>query len=101
VLPQNILLWRRLGKFFEINVSTFLAQCLLRAILPLGAAAALSLLVHAHVTIAPRHLAGFIAEALTFTVVYAALAYWFSLSPHDREDVDRYLRALAKISGSA
>jgi O-antigen/teichoic acid export membrane protein len=101
VLPQNILLWRRLGKFFEINVPAFLAQCLLRSVLPLGAAAALSLLVHAHVIIAPRHLGGFMAEALTFTAVYSILAYWFSLSPHDREDVNRYLRALAKIGGSA
>ncbi len=97
VLPQCVILWHRLAKFFEIHVLTFLARCFLRSVIPLAGATALGLLVHARVTIKPRHLTGIMAEALVFTVVYAVLAYWLSLPSQDRQDVDRYLRAFGKI----
>jgi O-antigen/teichoic acid export membrane protein len=93
-LPQNILLWRKIGKTFHMNVPAFFAGCLVRQIVPLAAASALSLFVHRFVHIEHKHLGGFLAEALTFVVVYFALMY-FAMTKQDRNDVDRYLRGFA------
>ena len=93
-LPQNFLLWRKIGKTFELNVVKFLAGCVARQIIPLAAAAGLGLFVHRFVHIEHKHLGGFLAEAATFSVVYFALTY-FTMLRQDRNDVDRYLRGFA------
>jgi O-antigen/teichoic acid export membrane protein len=103
VLPQTYLLWRKIGRFFELNVPVFLAECFLRCVFPLAAASALSLLVHHFVVIRQHHLLPIFAEAITFIVTYSLLAHRFSLAGQDRQDVDRYLgsfvRRLRSITG--
>lgn len=111
VLPQTFILWQRVGRFLELNIITLLGACFLRAVIPLGAAAAAGLLVHRIVVIAQRHFIGFTAETLAFLVVYALLAYPLVLADHDRREIARYLsvflvrskqipRRLAQVVGS-
>ena len=94
VLPQTVILWYRLGQFFKMNVLAFLSGVAARLLVPLISASATSLLVHSAVTIRPRHLGGFLAEAFTFLFTYALIVYPF-LVKHDRNDVNRYLKAFA------
>ncbi len=95
VLPQTTILWHRIGRFLEVNVAALLGGCFSRSLIPLGCAAACSLLVHRMVVIRQRHFLGLLAEMLTFVVMYAALAYPLVLFEHDRMEVKRYLRSLA------
>ena len=91
VLPQTVILWRRLGIFFETNVVVLLARCLSALAIPLICAAAGSFLVHRSIVIKKHDFIGLFAEAMTFIAVYAALAYRFGLIDHDRNEVRRYL----------
>ena len=91
VLPQTYLLWRKIGRFFEFSVLDLLARNIVRCLLPLLVASALSLGVHSLVTIRHKHLLPFFAEAFAFVLTYAVLAYYVALVPQDKEDVRRYL----------
>jgi len=99
ILPQTVILWYRLGKFFEMNVFSFLSGIVVRLFVPLISASALSLLVRSAITIRPYHLGGFIEEALTFTLTYALTVYPF-LVEHDRHDLNRYLKSFANKGSS-
>jgi peptidoglycan biosynthesis protein MviN/MurJ (putative lipid II flippase) len=100
VLPQTYLLWRKIGRFFEFSPAAFLSLSILRCVLPLAAASALSLVVHHFVNIRHKHLLPFFAEALVFIFVYSLLAYRFSMVEQDKGDVDRYVGAFAQRIGS-
>lgn len=99
ILPQTCLLWRKVGRFFEINVAAFLGEILLRSAVPLAAASALGLAVHSVVTIRQKHLVPFVAEVFAFTATYLLMAYRFSLMPQDREDVKRYFGRITQGVG--
>jgi O-antigen/teichoic acid export membrane protein len=94
ILPQTIIVWRRIAHFLEVNVLAVLGECVARALIPLGGATACGLLVHRVVVIQQRHFFGLFAETLSFVLVYAALAYPLGLTDHDRGKVRRYLSAL-------
>jgi len=100
ILPQTVILWQRMGRFLEVNVAGLLGGCVARSLIPLGCAAACSLLVHRLIVIQQRHLFGLLAETLTFVVVYAALAYPLTLFDHDRQEIKRYLSNFAGRSKS-
>ena len=91
MIPQNIILWRKLAREFGLKPIALLSRCFLRSIVPLGCAAGAAWLVHGHVVIRRHHLQGFLAEAMTFIVIYCVLAYFLSLEGVDREDVNRHL----------
>ncbi|HEX3435183.1 MAG TPA: hypothetical protein VHT24_00330 [Pseudacidobacterium sp.] len=95
VLPQTIILWHRIGRFLEVNVTGLLGGCVTRSLIPLGCAAVCSFLVHRMVVIGQRHFLALLAEMLAFTLVYAVLAYPLVLFEHDRTEVKRYLRSFA------
>ena len=90
VLPQTIILWQRVGKFLEVNVLALFAECVGRAVVPLGGASICSVIVHRMVVIQQRHFLGLAAETLTFLIVDAALAYPLVLLDQDRQEVKRY-----------
>jgi hypothetical protein len=93
IVPQNIILWIKLGRQFNLNPLRFITKYLLKSILPLASAAGLAWLVHGHIVIRRHHFQGLLAEMLTFLVVYCVVAYFVLLERLDREDVNRYLRA--------
>jgi len=90
VLPQTVILWRRIGQFLNVNVVALLAGCIVRGIVPLGGATVCSLIVHRMVVIQQRHFLALGAEILTFIIVYAALAFPLVLFNQDRQEVKRY-----------
>jgi Na+-driven multidrug efflux pump len=100
VLPQTFILWHRLGRYFDFGVAGFLARFALRCVLPLIAASAAGLAVHAHVAIQHGRFGGLAAEGLAFVIVYALTAYPF-LASADRGEVKRYLRGFWKMGRSA
>ena len=91
VLPQTVILWKRLGQFLEENVVALLAGCVMRGAIPIASAAVASFFVHRMIVIRQRHFSGLLAETLTFILVYAALAYPLVLFDHDRQEVKRYM----------
>jgi O-antigen/teichoic acid export membrane protein len=93
IIPQNIILWIKLGRQFNLNPLGFISKYLLQSIFPLGSAAGLAWLVHGHIIVRRHHFQGLLAEMLTFLVVYCVVAYFVLLERLDREDVNRYLRA--------
>jgi O-antigen/teichoic acid export membrane protein len=94
LLPQLVILLRKLDGHLKIGVVQLLGGAVIRSIVPLAAATALGLLVHAHVTIAHRHFVGLFAELLTFAAVYAALAWFFMVNERDRHDLRRMVNSL-------
>ena len=90
LLPQLVILIRKISQFLTVNIVGLLANTAMRSIVPLAAATALGLLVHAHVLIARRHFVGLLAELGTFAAVYGVLAWFFIMSDHDRNDARRF-----------
>lgn len=90
LLPQLVLLIRKISQYLSVNITGLLANATLRSIVPLAAAVAGGLLVHAHVVIARRHFFPLLAELGTFAVVYAALAWFFMMTDHDQNDARRF-----------
>jgi O-antigen/teichoic acid export membrane protein len=91
IMPQTVVLWRRIGRFLEVNVIGFCGECLLRALVPLSAATLVGWgVVHRFVGIHKHAFVPLLAELVAFTIVYFALAYIFMLSDRDRDDVKRY-----------
>ena len=90
LLPQLVILIRKISQFLTVNIVGLLANTAMRSIVPLAAAAASGLLVHAHVLIARRHFVGLLAELGTFAAVYGGLAWFFMMSDHDRNDARRF-----------
>lgn len=91
LLPQLVILSRRLDRELGINVGLSVGMSVLRGAVPLACAAAAGLAVHSVVHIARKHYAGFVAEAATFVAVYAIGAYFITMHPEDRADARRYL----------
>jgi O-antigen/teichoic acid export membrane protein len=88
--PQMIILLHKIDGHLKVGMVKLLGSSVVRSIVPIVAATALGLLVHAHVTIARRHFVGLAAELLTFTVVYTVLAWFFFATAQDRSDVRRF-----------
>jgi O-antigen/teichoic acid export membrane protein len=96
VVPQTVILWQKVGRFLKVNVLALLGECLLRAIVPLSAASLVGWgIVHRLVTIRQHVFFPLLAETLSFTLVYGALAYVFMLVAHDRDEIKRYGRSCA------
>ncbi len=100
LLPQLVILLRKIDDSLKIGVAGLLGGTALRSIIPLAAAAALGLLVHAHVTIAHKHFMGLLAEIVTFTAVYAVLAWFFMTTDRDRHDVRRAVNGMFRLRRS-
>lgn len=98
IIPQNVILWRRLNREFRLNAVGLLRGCLSRSIVPLGIAAALSWLIHDHIVIRHHHLQGFLAETFVFVAVYGVLAYFLSLQADDRAQVNHHFGNLVAQS---
>lgn len=91
IVPQTFILWHRIGRFLKVNVGNFYGECMLRAVVPLTAAAVVGWgIVHRFLSIRKHSFGALAAEMLAFTIVYFALAYIFMLSSQDRADVKRY-----------
>jgi len=103
IVPQTVILWHRVGRFFELNPLTLFGGYFLRASIPLAAASLVaSGIVHRHVEIRQHAFLPLLTEILTFTVVYGALAYPLMLFAHDRAEIRRYGRSIVtrgKIAG--
>lgn len=93
LLPQLVILTRKISKFLNVSMVGLFANSVVRSIVPLAAAAALSLLVHSHVLIARRHFIGLLAEIGTFAAVYGVLAWFFMMSDHDHNDAQRFVNS--------
>jgi O-antigen/teichoic acid export membrane protein len=94
LLPQLIILLRKLNVTLQVNSAALLVRFALRAIIPIAAASAAGLFVHSLVTIRRHHFSGFLAESLAFVLVYAIAAYFLIMTRQDHGDVQRYLSIL-------
>jgi O-antigen/teichoic acid export membrane protein len=94
ILPQTVILWRRTGKFLEIDLLPLLSGCFLRSLIPLAGATACGLLVHGLVVIGKHHFAALFAEIVPFLLAYALLAYPLVLSAQDRSQLRFYGRSI-------
>jgi O-antigen/teichoic acid export membrane protein len=90
LLPQLVILIRKINQELTLNVAGVLANSAIRSIVPLAAAAACGLLVHAHVLIARRHFIGLLAELTAFAAVYGVLAWFMMMTDQDHNDVRRF-----------
>ena len=90
LLPQLVILIRKIDGYLKVNIAALFGNTVLRAIVPLAAAAALGLLVHAHVTIAKHHYFGLLAESAAFIATYAALGWFFVMTSQDHNDARRF-----------
>jgi O-antigen/teichoic acid export membrane protein len=90
LLPQLVILIRKISLKLEVNVVGVLTNTALRSIVPLAAAATLGLLVQAHVVIARHHFTGLLAELGAFAAVYGVLAWFFIMIDQDRNDARRF-----------
>jgi O-antigen/teichoic acid export membrane protein len=88
-IPQFIILLMKIDEYLKVDIVGLLGKFLARSVVPLAAAAATALLVHAHVTIGYRHFVGLFSELLTFVAIYGLLAWFFVASDRDRHDVGR------------
>jgi len=109
LLPQLVILIRKISERLTVNVVGVLGNTALRSLVPLAVAAGFGLLVHAHVVIARKHFVGLLAEIGTFAVVYGVLAWFFMMSDQDHNDarrftigaVSRFRRRPARITEAA
>lgn len=90
LLPQLVILIRKINQELTLNIAAVLANSALRSLVPLATAAACGLLVQAHVLIARRHFIGLLAELSTFAAVYGVLAWFMMMTDQDRNDLRRF-----------
>ena len=90
LLPQLVILIRKIDRELSLNIVAVLASSAIRSVVPLAAAAALGMLVQAHVVIARRHFVGLLAELGTFAAVYGVLAWFLVMKDQDRNDARRF-----------
>lgn len=93
LLPQLVILLRKLHITLQVNITVLLAKIALRTIIPIAAASAMGLFVHSFVSVSHRHYTGLITECLAFTLIYAVTAYFLIMTKQDQGDVRRYLSA--------
>lgn len=100
LMPQLVLLLRKIDLFLHIGSVRFMARSVLQSLIPLTAASGLGYLVHRSVVIAHKHYASLLAELGTFVLVYGTLSWFFQLAEEDKSDSRRYARAiLATLRG--
>jgi O-antigen/teichoic acid export membrane protein len=90
LLPQLVILIKKISEYIDVNLAMQLLQTVARAIVPLALAAGAGLLVHSHVVISRKHFVGLAAELATFAAVYGVLAWFFVMSAEDHNDVRRF-----------
>jgi O-antigen/teichoic acid export membrane protein len=91
LIPQLVILLRKLSQALDVNIARLLGVSLLRAVIPVSVAAAAGLFVHSSIVIAYHRYWGLAEEALAFTVMYALAAYFMVMNSQDRADTRRYL----------
>jgi len=89
LLPQLVILTRKISQFLEVKLAVELLQTFARAVVPLALAAGAGLLVHRHVTITHKHFSGLAAELGAFAAVYGVLAWFFVMKAQDHNDAQR------------
>ena len=94
LLPQLVILIKKISEFMKIDLALQLLQTVLRSIIPVGLAAGAAWLVHAHVVIARRHFLGLLAELATFAAVYGVLAWFFMMTRQDHNDARRLTNSI-------
>ncbi|MBV8630522.1 MAG: hypothetical protein JOZ83_06325 [Silvibacterium sp.] len=94
LIPQLVILIRKISSYLEVNLTLNLLQTVARSIVPLAMAAGAGLLVHAHVVIARKHFFGLAAELGSFAAVYAVLAWFFLLNEEDQNDARRLIHGI-------
>lgn len=94
LMPQLLILLRKLNVTLSVNIAALLGKITVRAIIPIAAASAAGLFVHSLVSIAHRHYSGLIFECLAFTAVYAVAAYFLMMTKQDHGDIQRYFSIL-------
>lgn len=97
MLPQLVLLVRKIDKTFSAGVPAHLAENVFRLIIPLALAGAAGEFVHFKVRIAHHSFSGLLLECLTFLVVYFTSAYLLAMHHQDRADVRRYLASISHL----
>lgn len=90
VLPQTIIILRRISITLEVSAVSVISTTVLRLLFPLSAASLAGYLVHTTVRIRYHMPLGLIAECCTFLLVYASVAYAASLHEQERRDVKRW-----------
>lgn len=100
IVPQNFILWVKLGRELSFSASGFLGKCLLRSLVPLGCAAGLAWPVHEHIAIRRHHPLGVLEECLVFLVVYCVLAWFLMMDEIDRNDLKRSQQAAVNLGRS-
>jgi O-antigen/teichoic acid export membrane protein len=100
LLPQLVLLLRKIDSYLQIRSVRFMGHCLLQSLIPLAAASAAGYLVHRSVAIAHKHYASLLAELGAFILAYGLLAWFFQLAEEDKSDSRRYAGAIfARLRG--
>jgi O-antigen/teichoic acid export membrane protein len=94
LLPQLVLLLRKIDSFLHIASAVFMGRCLLQSVIPLIAASAVSFTLHRHLAIEHKHYAALFAELGAFVAIYSVLAWLLQLAPEDRADARRYASAI-------
>jgi len=93
LVPQLVILTRKISEYMNVNLAVQLLQTVARSIVPLALAAGTGLLVHAHVLIAPKHFSGLAAELGAFAAVYGVLAWVFIMTAEDHNDTRRFMNS--------
>lgn len=92
--PQLIILLYKLNEALEITILVDLLKIVRRLIIPIACACLASLPIHYAVHASHHHYTGFLLEFSAFTTVYLGIAYRFAMVEQDRNDVNRYLKAI-------
>jgi O-antigen/teichoic acid export membrane protein len=100
LLPQMILLLRKVAQTFSVPVMSHLLGCILRLLVPLGAAGLAGWSIHLRVRIAHHHFPGLLMECNAFIVIYALLAYPMGLDAREQQDVKGYLLSALRLGRS-
>jgi O-antigen/teichoic acid export membrane protein len=94
LLPQLVILTRKISEFLQVKLVALLANTAVRSLVPLAAATAAGLLVHSHVVIARHHYRGLFSEFSAFAAVYTILAWFFMTTDQDRNDASRFVKGI-------
>lgn len=98
VLPQVVILFRRISSTLEVSAVSVITTTILRLLLPLSIASLLGYLVHKAVRIGYHSPLGLIAECCVFLLGYVSVAYPASLHEQERREVKRWtMEALQRL----
>jgi len=99
LLPQLVILIKKISEYMNVNLAVQLLQTVGKAIVPLALAAGAGLLAHSHVAIARKHFSGLAAELGAFAAVYGLLAWFFIMTEQDHNDARRFMNSILSRFG--